>query len=332
MLQQKSQDYFGDLRNILSQTQRILEFDTTKLLDRETVQGVSRASEALYDAGEIEPSDAVLILRLYQLSTGQACRKEGVSKKYRYVFVDESQDYGPVDLATLIGSIEHVKGLTLVGDAGQDISQQGTFPGWKILAEHWDMDHSLTRSVAFTVSHRSTLPIMKFADAVHGSARTTDGREGRAPIWFVCRDEQRGVKEALNWLERVFEKFPGTLTAVLCGNPSEARHVTSLLTPTFQSAVRSGEDEQFSFEEGIVVTDVRSVKGLEFPNVLLWNPSKRVYPDHQRSRNALYVALTRAEELVCLVTWGEHSPVLPSPHSKLVRSVIQEPDPVEERD
>ena len=100
----------------------------------------------------------------------------------------------------------------------------------------------------------------------------------------------------------------------------------SLLEPSFGHAVRIGDDDSFSFEEGIVVTDIRQVKGLEFPHVLLWNPSAKKYPPSKAARNALYVGITRAEEHLCLVTWGTPSKLLPSIHSKLVRGYEQEID------
>jgi DNA helicase IV len=75
----------------------------------------------------------------------------------------------------------------------------------------------------------------------------------------------------------------------------------------------------FSFEEGICVTWPELIKGLEFPYVLLWNPSRKSYPLKGRAKNKLYIAITRAENALGIVTWGRWSPLLPHVHSKLVR-------------
>src|SRR5262249_25703115 len=87
------------------------------------------------------------------------------------------------------------------------------------------------------------------------------------------------------------------------------------------SAVRIGDDSDFSFDEGIVVTSIATAKGVEFPNVLIWNPPRD-------SRKLLYVGITRAEDLLAIATWGKVSPLLPPPGLKLTR-VVDEEEPEE---
>jgi DNA helicase IV len=162
---------------------------------------------------------------------------------------------------------------------------------------------------------------MRFADAIQRRTTVTEGRPGRKPIWFATKHESKGFQSAVSWLQKAIERYPNAITAVLCPSDREARMVHSLLTPTFGSAVRLGDSHSFSFDDGILVTSIAQVKGLEFMNVLVWNPSDRYYPDSQAARNALYIAVTRAEENVCLVTWKRPSPALPHIFSKLVRGI-----------
>jgi DNA helicase II / ATP-dependent DNA helicase PcrA len=169
------------------------------------------------------------------------------------------------------------------------------------------------------VSHRSTLPIMRLADHVLGQARTSAGRPGKRPLWIHCRDQNDGTKQALRWLTRLMERHPETIAAVVCRDAAEARHVLSLLEPSFGAAVRLGDEESFLFTEGIVVTFPNAVKGLEFPNVLLWNPSAAKFPPNQASRQLLYLSITRAEENLALTTWGTSCKLLPDIYSKLIR-------------
>jgi DNA helicase-2/ATP-dependent DNA helicase PcrA len=183
----------------------------------------------------------------------------------------------------------------------------------------------MSRYVSLTISHRSTLPIMRLGDYVQGRTTVTDGRAGRTPIWFLCPDESIGIKAAIDWLNRAIERYPLSLSAVVCADPAEARQVLSLLKPSFGELVRPGDRDTFSFQEGIVVTDVKESKGLEFVNVLVWNPTSKSYPTDQRGKNSLYVALTRAEENLCLVTWARPSSNLPPTSSNLVRFVDMTP-------
>ena len=66
---------------------------------------------------------------------------------------------------------------------------------------------------------------------------------------------------------------------------------------------------------------MRQVKGLEFHNVLLWNPRDKAYPQKRQGRNLLYVAVTRAEENLAVVTWNRPSKLLPPLHSRFVRGI-----------
>jgi DNA helicase IV len=254
-------------------------------------------------------------------------------KKYKHIVVDEVQDLSRKELNLIVSSVQNTNQLTLVGDSRQDIrdplavKDEDSFIGWSGIQEYFK--ESFSKMISLTVSHRSSIPIMNFAHAVRGERYQGGGRVGKAPIWFKCLSEESGVQEAIKWLNRVQERLPGTLTAVLCSSREEARYVLSMLEPTFQYGVRLGTEGDISFEEGILVCDIPLIKGLEFPQVLIWNPSQKSYPTHsygfsERSKNLLYVGITRAESLVGIVTWGEHSKLLPSPYSKLVRLIEEE--------
>jgi len=75
-----------------------------------------------------------------------------------------------------------------------------------------------------------------------------------------------------------------------------------------------------------VVVHAGQVRGLEFANVLIWNPSAFDYPADEHHRNLLYMAITRARDNVCIVTWKSASPLLPSVNSPVLRKVVVEPE------
>jgi DNA helicase-2/ATP-dependent DNA helicase PcrA len=137
----------------------------------------------------------------------------------------------------------------------------------------------------------------------------------------------------LKWLTKASELFPTKIAAVICATPQDAHFAYRMLLPTFGQRVRRGDSYSFSFEEGILVTDVRQVKGLEFYSVLLWNPCTRTYSNDDLGQNLLYVAVTRAEENLCVVTWDRPSKNLPAfGSSRLVRSMdmtIRDEDPAD---
>lgn len=316
---------------VLRAADAVMRYDDTKLLDRQLLNNAYTTTESNFALGLLDETDDALLLRAYQLLIGPAYTARGQRTLLRHMLVDEVQDFGATELATVIASVEERSQLTLVGDSGQQVRESEVFPGWEKLRSRWSLGNEMARYTSLTVAHRSTASIMRLADYVRGEQRSTGGRPGKAPLWYSCRSEQRGVTEALGWLERVSSKFTGSLIAVICSSSHESGYVHSLLEPTFGNAVRCGADDDFSFDAGIVVADVQQIKGLEFPHVLIWNPSVRSYPSSQRARNQLYVAITRCEEHLAIVSWGPVSPLLPNPDSQYVRGMFpEEDDPPEE--
>ena len=312
----------SDILDVLSNPAPILASDETRLISEATVREALEWSRKNFENGLFDWSDDGLLLRACQLRTGGVITEKGVHGTYGHIIVDEVQDLSPIELSTIIGSVKNHKDLTLVGDTSQNIDEHGSFPGWDKLRKHWNFSGDMSKYVSLEVSHRSTLPIMRLADHIQQRSLVKTGRNGRVPIWFKTRNESHGIEHVLKWLNKAVELYPSMVTAVICATPEEAKFAYKMLQPTFGQLVRLGDAYSFSFEEGILVTDVHQVKGLEFFSVLLWNPSNQSYGSHDYGRNLLYVAVTRAEENLCIVTWGRPAAALPPfGVSKLVRSM-----------
>jgi DNA helicase-2/ATP-dependent DNA helicase PcrA len=312
----------SDLLAALERTDELVENDEHKLLRAETVREAREWTRRNFSEGVFDWVDDALLVRAYQVRVGGVVNERGEIGTYGHVIVDEVQDFSPVELSTIIGAVKEHKDLTLVGDTSQNIDEHGSFPGWERLRKHWNFSGDMSTYVSLEISHRSTLPIMRLADHIQQRSMVKTGRPGRTPIWFKCLGEQHGIEYVLKWLSRAVELYPTTVTAVLCATPEEAKFAYRMLQPTFGPIVRLGDAYSFSFEEGILVTDVRQVKGLEFFSVLLWNPTPQGYPSNDLGRNLLYVASTRAEENLSIVTWGRPASMLPPfGTSKLIRSM-----------
>lgn len=314
-------DLQQDLLRVLQNAAFICSFDDTRLLNEESVSE-AYASTARNFAEEVyDWNDDALLLRIYQLRKGGILNERNQIGTYGHILVDEVQDLSPIELATIIASVKEHKDLTLVGDASQNLDHTQAFPGWEALRKHWNFNEEMSKYVSLEVSHRSTLPIMRLADHIQRRDIVRSGRPGRTPIWFKCRDESQGIEHVLKWLSKAGELYPTKIAAVICATPQDASFAYKMLQPTFGPRVRRGDAYSFSFEEGILVTDVRQVKGLEFYSVLLWNPSAATYGSSELANNLLYVAVTRAEENLCIVTWDRPARALPTfGASRLIRS------------
>jgi len=325
----RMQLYKEDLALIFKKGELILSKDESRLLNREVVEQARLSYEKNIQQRKITLSEGSLLFRVIQLKTGRM-------PKYQHLVLDEAQDFNATELSVLLNSVTKLTQLTVAGDIAQDLRGEGLFPGWEKLRRYLRLgtvtdvskgEHQggSSQMVTLTVSHRSTLQIMRLAEYIRGvSNREATGRDGKPPLWYACIHEGTAVQKAIRWLDKVGEKFPGTLIAVVCRDKKEAHFVCSLLEPSFGSAVRVGDSSSFSFDEGIVVTDSVSIKGLEFPQVLIWNPTQAKYPDNNKGRSLLYVGVTRAEDHLALVTWGERNPILPHIYSNYVRVVEEE--------
>ena len=308
----------SDILEILENYDSILQYDDTKLLSKETIRNVLDYTRKNFEQGILDYFDDSIMLRLFQLSKTTATAADSF---YQHIIVDEVQDYSALNLAIIISSVKNTSDLTLVGDIKQQSRVENSFPGWDNLMAYWKFSPTDSNYAKLSVSHRSTLPIMKLADHISDNPRTTSGRSGNKPLWMRCIDENDGIEQLIKWLETKLEKYPTSIIAVVCHTASEAHYAESLLSPTFGSVVRLFSDNVFSFEEGIIVTTANNIKGLEFPIVCLWNPSKKQYPEKKNAQNALYIAVTRAQDILSIFSWDPPCVFLPNINSKLVYGV-----------
>lgn len=324
--------YIDDLLLILSQPELLIREAQTSLLDPRTIAEAKDCLELSKSREVIDPDFYCALFYLYLLKNFRVGSKEARNEDalFDYLVVDEVQDFSALELGVLLRVVSGFERVTLVGDVAQATDAESTFPGWESLRRICFSELESSQLLTLSVSQRMTLPLVRFSEYIcKRSADTTEGRAGRRPICYICPNEEMGVREVTGWITRVLDTFPGTLLAVLVASAEESRFAYSLLKPSFGEAIRSGADS-VSFEEGVIVVHVGQVKGLEFPHVLIWNPSARSYPGTDEGQNALYIAATRAQELMALVLWHRPSPCLPPAQSKLWRVKYREQEAEDE--
>lgn len=316
-------DAFSLIESALKSPERIIELDKTRLLSKDNLK---ITLDRFYEHKEENCFDTefwITALLIYQA----AKPREFISYTKHFI-IDEIQDFSLTELILVFGCLEKKHQVTLVGDINQSIDFDVTFPGWKFILNALDI-HNESELIKLNVSHRSTLPIIKFAENFTQNKEVSKGREGRVPIWFKCSNESDAILATIRWLSLGQEKYPNAATAIICKTPEQAKQLYSFLEPTFKSAVQLA-DSSFTFSAGIVVTDIKNVKGLEFYNVLMWDVSARNYPQNSLSRNLLYVSATRAEENLCLISFGRPSVFLESTPRNLVRAHVFQSKEAEE--
>ena len=113
--------------------------------------------------------------------------------------------------------------------------------------------------------------------------------------------------EAVAWLAEVLKQLardePDANVALVARFPQQADVYFDGLSRAEVPNVRRVAKQDFSWEPGVDVTDVRQTKGLEFDEVDAPRDDGGEYPASPPARHALYVGATRAShQLWCVAS------------------------------
>jgi DNA helicase-2/ATP-dependent DNA helicase PcrA len=260
------------------------------------------------DDPSLDTEDFALLLRVWQVLRGPILDLEGKPVRYAHVFVDEVQDASPIELRILLELTGAERSITLAGDVAQRMLEEGDDRGefdWNALLD--DLGASHTRLEPLRVSYRSTAEITDFARGVlgplahEGVPETT--RHGPPVELF----EFASVGEAVAWLGEALKQLardePDANVAVVSRFAQQADVYFDGLARAEVTNVRRVAKQDFAWQPGVDVTDVRQTKGLEFDEVILVDTTASSYPVSPAARHALYVGATRAShQLWCVAS------------------------------
>ncbi|MDH5493634.1 MAG: ATP-binding domain-containing protein, partial [Myxococcales bacterium] len=264
------------------------------------------------DRAKLDLEDDGLLLRLYQRLVGPLRGKRG-PLRYEHVFVDETQDLAPTELAVILGTVSAGMSVTLAGDVAQKLVMDNGFTTWREVLGHLGLDH--VEAEPLELSYRSTHEILEFATEVLGPLRNeVRGKaiRGGAPV-ELFRFSSAG--EAVGFLSEALRELvaaePLATVAVIARHPEQADlYYTGLVhgeVPNLRRIAR----QDFPFRPGVDVTDVRQVKGLEFDYVVIVEASASSYPLGDEARHLMHIAATRAAHQLWVLTTGSPSAMIP---------------------
>lgn len=233
-----------------------------------------------------------------------------------HIVIDEAQDFGMVEIRALLNAIDRDKTVTIVGDVAQKIVGGRDFGSWEQLLN--EAGFTDTAPIALTVSYRSTQEIMSLAAKVRGtpisaSEAYSSGRSGPVPNLIKVDHPSMMANRIGQWVAARIKDSTKSLSAVICRWPKHAQDLVDELRKIGYSSVRLGYRDQFDFSPGVVITNVQQVKGLEFRNVLVVEPSLENYQaSNPEEQNLLYVAVTRAEVRLDFIGCKKPTALLPN--------------------
>ncbi|HEX2672081.1 MAG TPA: ATP-binding domain-containing protein [Polyangiaceae bacterium] len=267
---------------------------------REIAEGTP---EAL--AGTLDSEDLPIFLAIL------AWRQQLPPEPAAHLVLDEAEDFSLFELHVL-GRLQGTNpSITLAGDEAQQTAS--SFAGFEqSLSEFGARNTEVCR---LSVSYRCPRPIFELAQQVLGNLASPDAksaaRDGAPVGHFAFPTEELATLFSVGEVVDLAQREPDASIAVIAHDADAARRFHALLPERAQARlVLAGE---FTFEAGIDVTDLDSVKGLEFDYVLVPQVSAATYPLNDEARHRLHVAVTRAVWQLWLVSGGNRSPILAEP-------------------
>jgi DNA helicase IV len=251
-------------------------------------------------AGTIDLEDLPILVCLRAWNGGLA------EEKIAHLVLDEAEDFSLFELFVLGKLLGTPRSVTLAGDEAQQTSP--SFAGWeraqRILGVH---DAGTCR---LAVSYRCPRPVAELAHHILGPLAPAEpaqaARDGAPVGFFAFPDEPRAHLFLAGALRDLAEREPRASVAVIARDAAAAQRFHELVADTGARLVLSGE---FTFEPGVDVTDVDSVKGLEFDYVVVPDATAEAYPATDAARRRLHVAVTRASHQLWVVSGGAPSPL-----------------------
>ena len=259
---------------------------------------------------------------------------------YTNVIADEFQDFSNPELKFLRALVaEGENDLFLVGDPIQRI-----YTGRKMNFGAAGINVRGIRSKKLKINYRTTEPIKRVAvgvikgvdyDDLDGGKESTKGyvsliHDGVAPQYKIVSDANAEVEQVIEWLNECLDN--GIKLSEICIAAPSMQLLKGIQTRLHRDGteyrVLKGEQKQGS-TNGVDLCTFHSLKGLEYRVIILIDVNERNLPSKETEgypfsgmdnaskkeflsakRSLLYVAITRARQLVYMVGFGEPTELL----------------------
>jgi DNA helicase-2/ATP-dependent DNA helicase PcrA len=273
------------------------------------------------DTPSLDLEDRALLLRLFQAIRGPLLDGDGNALTVAHLFIDEVQDASPVELKVLLGvaqaspnahqaerDVSHLS-VTLAGDVAQRMRDDDDVHvafDWDAVLKDLGVPGGAGMIEPLKVSYRSTAQITSFARGVLGpfahEAEPIATRDGPPVELFTFSSTGEAVAFVADALRELAASEPDANVALLARFPQQAEVYYDGLIRAEVPNVRRVRRQDFTWERGFDVTDVRQTKGLEFDEVILLETTHSSYPDTAQARHSLYVGATRAAHQLWCIT------------------------------
>jgi hypothetical protein len=285
--------------------------------------------------GEVE-SDASLGSRLLD----QLNSRSGDFRKYDAILVDEAQDFHPTWFSCILSALKdpYDGDLLIVCDGNQGIRPIETL-SWKSLGIK-AVGRTIHRTFDLDKNYRNTFEILQLASQFASTdlqySEDSIGvipvnpeqakRHGPKPFLIQCKDHAHECRKLVDIVKSLLQGQLPDGTSCKTYEPEEIGIIYRRASANDKQLIRELREELSKFspviwlsedyttrskvlEKGVKIQTVDSAKGLQYQVVIvIWPDSFRSFDDDDETleRRRLYVALTRAEDLL-VITYSETS-------------------------
>jgi DNA helicase IV len=266
-------------------------------------------------------ADVGVLLRLMQLRS-KSDEIRGAIGYYDHIVADEAQDFAQHELEAIFAALNKRKSLTICADEKQKILSFVDASGLSNFKT--ELNSIGLDKTTFSVGFRSAPEIMDVANVVAGRLANVAGSSANRSLVVSPQDKPTlkhnndivtitkvtsaytALPEIINVIKRYQKQDPSSLTAIICKNKSDIAVIhKGISTDTGIKNIHPAGT--IIFTPGVIAINAHQVKGLEFTNVILWNPSRNIYRNNEVDKNLLYVAISRACKKLAIIHWDNLS-------------------------
>ncbi|MGE6257487.1 RNA polymerase recycling motor HelD [Heyndrickxia sporothermodurans] len=244
---------------------------------------IKKNTTKIFNAQEIHFEDSIPYLYLSDLIEG---RETQTSMKY--VFIDEIQDYSPLQLAYMKFLFPYSK-FTMLGDINQTIFDKGEQSSIQTALTIFGEEKA--EVIRLTKSYRSTAPITLFTKAIlrEGEAIELFEREGELPSIITEPTYENMMNKVVQEIERLTSL--SSSVALIGKTMADCELAYEFLKDKIDISLISLKNQKLV--EGPMILPPYLAKGLEFDSVIVLNASEEMYGE-ESERTLLYTICTRA--------------------------------------
>ncbi|WHX98819.1 RNA polymerase recycling motor HelD [Neobacillus sp. DY30] len=227
----------------------------------------------------------------------------------RHIFIDEAQDYTPLQFALIQRLFPYSK-MTLLGDFNQAIFSGAT--GSATVISDYEQKGKEVEKIILTKTYRSTKEIVDFTSSlIEGGEKIEPfNRHGKKPsVKLAELNQLNGF--VLGKINQLLKEGHRTI-AVICRTAAESKKVYAALKEDIP--VHLIEKATIAYEKGILVIPSYLAKGIEFDGVILYDSSQY---KNESERKLFYTVCTRAMHRLHMYATSEISPLMSGVPKKL---------------